>query len=73
MNKRFPPPLCPHAQRDRDGRPVESAWFCRHDRFGWQAQPPQITPITKAWCDHTKRLRDELKPGMVVSVEGPCG
>ncbi|OGA98904.1 MAG: ferric reductase [Burkholderiales bacterium RIFCSPHIGHO2_12_FULL_69_20] len=39
----------------------------------WHAQQPQITFITKALGDHTKRLRDTLKPGMVVSVEGPYG
>lgn len=39
----------------------------------WQAQQPQITFITKALGDHTKRLRDTLKPGMVMSVAGPCG
>lgn len=39
----------------------------------WQPQQPQITFITKALGDHTKRLRDTLKPGMAVTVEGPYG
>lgn len=41
---------------------IASAW--RH---------PQITFITNALGDDTKRLRDTLKPGMAVSAEGPYG
>lgn len=39
----------------------------------WNAQDPRITFITKALGDHTKRLRDYLKVGLPVTVEGPYG
>ena len=39
----------------------------------WQPQDGRITFITKALGDHTSRLRDKLKQGMPVSVEGPYG
>ena len=39
----------------------------------WDAADPRITFITKALGDHTARLREHLKPGMPVTVEGPYG
>ncbi|MDO9315729.1 MAG: ferric reductase-like transmembrane domain-containing protein [Burkholderiaceae bacterium] len=39
----------------------------------WNAQDGRITFIAKALGDHTRRLRDYLKVGMPVTVEGPYG
>jgi predicted ferric reductase len=39
----------------------------------WDAQDRRITFITKALGDHTRRLREKLKIGMPVTVEGPYG
>lgn len=39
----------------------------------WNPQDPHITFITKALGDHTRRLRNYLKVGMPVTVEGPYG
>ncbi|HWA48924.1 MAG TPA: ferric reductase-like transmembrane domain-containing protein [Dongiaceae bacterium] len=39
----------------------------------WHAEDPHVTFITKALGDHTGRLRERLKPGMDVTVEGPYG
>lgn len=39
----------------------------------WNPADPRITFITKALGDHTSRLRDHLKVGMRVTVEGPYG
>jgi predicted ferric reductase len=39
----------------------------------WNAQDRRITFITKALGDHTGRLRDKLKVGLPVTVEGPYG
>jgi predicted ferric reductase len=39
----------------------------------WNPEDRRITFITKALGDHTARLRDNLKTGMDVSVEGPYG
>lgn len=39
----------------------------------WDAQDRRITFITKALGDHTRRLREKLKVGMPVTVEGPYG
>lgn len=39
----------------------------------WSAEDGQVTFITKALGDHTSRLRDRLRAGMEVTVEGPYG
>jgi len=39
----------------------------------WNEREPRITFITKALGDHTRRLRERLKVGMLVTVEGPYG
>ncbi len=39
----------------------------------WEPAHPRIVFITKALGDHTGRLRDRLKVGMPVTVEGPYG
>jgi predicted ferric reductase len=39
----------------------------------WDAGERRLTFITKALGDHTSRLRDRLKIGMPVTVEGPYG
>ena len=39
----------------------------------WQPGSAGITFISKALGDHTRRLRDQLKVGMPVTVEGPYG
>jgi predicted ferric reductase len=39
----------------------------------WNANDRRITFISKALGDHTRRLRDTLKVGMPVTVEGPYG
>ncbi|MBN1006740.1 ferric reductase-like transmembrane domain-containing protein [Amphritea pacifica] len=39
----------------------------------WNPADPRIVFITKALGDHTGRLRDQLKTGMPVTVEGPYG
>ncbi len=39
----------------------------------WQPSDHRITFITKALGDHTSRLRERLKVGMPVTVEGPYG
>lgn len=39
----------------------------------WNAEDPHIVFITKALGDHTRRLREQLKIGMPVTVEGPYG
>lgn len=39
----------------------------------WDERDPRITFITKALGDHTRRLRERLKVGMPVTVEGPYG
>lgn len=39
----------------------------------WNAEDPQVTFITKALGDHTTRLRERLRTGMEVTVEGPYG
>lgn len=39
----------------------------------WHAEQPGLTIISKALGDHTARLREQLKPGMPVTVEGPYG
>jgi len=39
----------------------------------WNAQDRRITFITKALGDHTRRLREHLKVGLPVTVEGPYG
>ena len=39
----------------------------------WDAQDGRITFIAKALGDHTRRLRETLKIGLPVTVEGPYG
>ena len=39
----------------------------------WSAEDGQVTFITKALGDHTSRLRDRLRTGTEVTVEGPYG
>lgn len=39
----------------------------------WNPADPRITFITKGLGDHTRRLRELLKPGLPVTVEGPYG
>jgi predicted ferric reductase len=39
----------------------------------WSAEDGHVTFITKALGDHTSRLRDRLRVGMKVTVEGPYG
>ncbi|WP_097460612.1 ferredoxin reductase family protein [Mangrovitalea sediminis] len=39
----------------------------------WTPENPHIVFITKALGDHTSRLREHLKIGLPVSVEGPYG
>jgi len=39
----------------------------------WRAENPRITFITKALGDHTSRLREKLRIGQEVKVEGPYG
>lgn len=39
----------------------------------WNPTDPRLTFITKALGDHTSRLRERLKIGMPVTVEGPYG
>jgi len=39
----------------------------------WNPADRRIVFITKALGDHTARLREHLKPGMPVTVEGPYG
>ena len=39
----------------------------------WNPADPRIVFITKALGDHTGRLREQLKTGMPVTVEGPYG
>lgn len=39
----------------------------------WNAADGRITFITKALGDHTRRLRERLRVGLPVSVEGPYG
>lgn len=39
----------------------------------WQPERPRITFITKELGDHTSRLRDSLRVGQRVRVEGPYG
>ncbi|MBE2241184.1 MAG: ferric reductase-like transmembrane domain-containing protein [Burkholderiaceae bacterium] len=39
----------------------------------WNPRDGRITFITKALGDHTRRLREHLKPGLAVTVEGPYG
>lgn len=39
----------------------------------WQPERPHITFITKELGDHTSRLRDRLRVGQRVRVEGPYG
>jgi len=40
---------------------------------GWNAENPRITFITKELGDHTSRLREKLRVGQEVKVEGPYG
>ncbi|MFG1413927.1 ferric reductase-like transmembrane domain-containing protein [Xanthobacter sp. VTT E-85241] len=40
---------------------------------GWHPDHPQITFITKELGDHTSRLKERLKVGQEVRVEGPYG
>lgn len=40
---------------------------------GWHDETRTITFITKALGDHTRRLRDRLKVGQDVRIEGPYG
>lgn len=39
----------------------------------WDARQPRITVIAKELGDWTRRLRDTLRPGQPVQVEGPYG
>ncbi|WP_018181048.1 ferredoxin reductase family protein [Kaistia granuli] len=39
----------------------------------WQPDRPRITFVTKALGDHTSRLRERLRVGQEVRVEGPYG
>lgn len=39
----------------------------------WNPDDRRIVFITKALGDHTARLRDSLRPGIAVTVEGPYG
>ncbi len=39
----------------------------------WHAENPRITFITKELGDHTSRLREKLRVGQEVKVEGPYG
>lgn len=39
----------------------------------WDAENPRITFITKELGDHTSRLREKLRVGQEVKVEGPYG
>lgn len=40
---------------------------------GWHAENPRITFITKELGDHTSRLREKLRVGQEVTIEGPYG
>jgi predicted ferric reductase len=40
---------------------------------GWHAENPGITFITKELGDHTSRLRERLRVGQEVMIEGPYG
>lgn len=40
---------------------------------GWDENAPRITFITKELGDHTNRLREKLRIGQTVRVEGPYG
>ena len=40
---------------------------------GWHAESPRITFITKELGDHTSRLREKLRVGQQVTIEGPYG
>lgn len=40
---------------------------------GWDPARPRITFITKELGDHTRRLRDKLRVGHEVRIEGPYG
>ena len=40
---------------------------------GWHPADPKITFIAKELGDHTRRLRDKLKVGQSLTVEGPYG
>jgi predicted ferric reductase len=40
---------------------------------GWHAENPRITFITKELGDHTSRLREKLRIGQEMKVEGPYG
>lgn len=40
---------------------------------GWHEKDPRITFITKELGDHTSRLREKLRVGQKVRVEGPYG
>lgn len=40
---------------------------------GWHAENPRITFITKELGDHTSHLREKLRVGQEVKVEGPYG
>lgn len=40
---------------------------------GWHEKDPKITFITKELGDHTRRLREKLRVGQKVRVEGPYG
>lgn len=40
---------------------------------GWHPEHPRITFITKELGDHTRRLKERLKVGQEVRVEGPYG
>lgn len=54
------------AQKDEGAHPFSIA-------SAWNAREPRIVFITKALGDYTKRLRDSLRIGMPVTVEGPYG
>ncbi len=40
---------------------------------GWHPDHPRITFVTKELGDHTRRLRESLKVGQEIRVEGPYG
>ncbi|WP_234053133.1 MULTISPECIES: ferric reductase-like transmembrane domain-containing protein [unclassified Xanthobacter] len=40
---------------------------------GWHPDQPRITFVTKALGDHTGRLKDKLRVGQEVRIEGPYG
>ncbi len=40
---------------------------------GWRRDSPRISFVVKALGDHTERLREKLRAGQAVTIEGPYG